>query len=150
MLNRKIHGTPTFRTSWRRSWALGSAVLLLRSADLSGSMIDRRNLQKRPCSVGGICLKLNPDNSLPISFTSQELLMRVHPPEKRAQMALEDVGYTWRDMAVKVEREVQMGKIHRGFQVCVCTKARKNIIKGKSLTYLLKQDSSWENVRYVL
>ena len=48
--------------------------------------------------------------------------MRVHPPEKRAQMALEDAAYTWRDMAVKVEGEVQMGKIHRGFEVCVCPK----------------------------
>ena len=29
-------------------------------------------------------------------------------------------------------------------------KARKNIMKGTNLTYLLKQNSNWENVRFVI
>ena len=29
-------------------------------------------------------------------------------------------------------------------------KARNNIMKGTNLTYLLKQNSYWENVRYVI
>ena len=32
----------------------------------------------------------------------------------------------------------------------ILNKARKNIMKGTNFTYLLKQNSNWENVRYVI
>ena len=76
--------------------------------------------KKDPSSTGGICLKFTQTILIPFSFTGA-----FNAGASSGEAGTDGPGgrcIYLKGHGCEVEREVQMGKIHRGFEVCVCPK----------------------------